>query len=427
MRASAKPFWITLGLAALFGLFQGIGGALVLAGITALCWVIVKAARGKNVLAAAGIPNGVVAAAAVAVIVFGGAVSDAGSGEPAPLGTTSPSPSAGSPSAAPDRTDEDGVKQPSAEPAIEETEPAASDDEEAPQGENSGTPDPQSPDDGTVLAAEGDALAVLATLPTKGRAPKTGYDRDSFAYRSFDADGNGCDVRNDVLRRDLTKVVLQTGTGGCVVLSGMLADPYSGEEIAFTRGQDTSAQVQIDHVVALSDAWQKGAQSWDGDTRKHFGNDPLNLLAVDGPLNNQKGDGDAATWLPPNRGYRCEYVARQIAVKAEYRLWVTKAERSAMEKVLTGCPGQTIPTDVTTPKDRSPKTKSGPKTKSEPSKMTPKADKGSSTVKESFTPPADVYYKNCTAARNAGAAPVYRGDPGYGTHLDRNGDGVGCE
>jgi hypothetical protein len=128
-----------------------------------------------------------------------------------------------------------------------------------------------------------------------------------------------------------------------VVLSGTLQDPYSGRVVEFVRGPETSPEVQIDHVVALSDAWQKGAQKWDAGTRLRFANDPLNLLAVDAEANRRKSDGDAATWLPPNRAYRCTYVARQIAVKKKYGVWVTGAERDAMKRVLRSCPEQRLP------------------------------------------------------------------------------------
>src|SRR5215210_1667067 len=192
-------------------------------------------------------------------------------------------------------------------------------------------------------AASGTALAALGELPVKGRAPRTGYDRDLFGSGWGDPDRNGCDTRNDVLARDLTGETFKPGTRDCVVATGTLADPYSGTAIAFVRGQGSRDDVQIDHVVAVSDAWQKGAQAWDDRTRVAFYNDPLNLLAVDGPLNGQKGDGDAATWLPPNRGFRCTYVARQIAVKRGYDLWVTAAERDAMSRILSGCPDQPLP------------------------------------------------------------------------------------
>jgi Protein of unknown function (DUF1524) len=189
---------------------------------------------------------------------------------------------------------------------------------------------------------------VLASLPVKGRAPKTGYARDQFGPAWTDDNDdelghNGCDTRNDILRRDLAALAVKPGTHDCVVTAGTLADPYTGRTIAFVRGATSSSAVQVDHVVALSDAWQKGAQQWPARTRRDLANDPLNLLAVTGPVNRAKGDGDAATWLPPNKGYRCAYVARQVAVKARYHLWVTAAERDGIARVLSACPGQPLP------------------------------------------------------------------------------------
>ena len=188
----------------------------------------------------------------------------------------------------------------------------------------------------------GSAVTTLAALTIRGRAARTGYDRDLFGQAWADVDRNGCDTRNDILRRDLTGLSLKPETHGCVVLRGTLADPYTGATIAFVRGRGTSNAVQVDHVVALSDAWQKGAQRWSTSTRTAFANDPLNLLAVDGPTNQRKGDGDAATWLPPRKAVRCQYVARQVAVKARYALSVTVAERDAMVRVLTTCPAQPL-------------------------------------------------------------------------------------
>ena len=195
-----------------------------------------------------------------------------------------------------------------------------------------------------ILNAKGaSALAALATLKVKGRAPKTGYDRALFGQAWADVDRNGCDTRNDVLRRDLSSFVLKSGTHGCLVLSGTLHDPYTGTAIVFFRGRSTSVRVQIDHVVALSDAWQKGAQQWSTSRRTAYANDSLNLLAVDGPTNGRKSDGDAATWLPPNKAYRCSYAARQVAVKATYGLWVTSAESDALARILATCPSQILP------------------------------------------------------------------------------------
>ncbi|MDT0195534.1 DUF1524 domain-containing protein [Arthrobacter sp. AB6] len=235
-----------------------------------------------------------------------------------------------------------------------------------------------------------EAADLLATLPVKGRAPKTGYERALFGPTWADVDQNGCDTRNDILRRDLTEVTYTTSVP-CTVKTGILADPYTGTTISFVRGTTTSSAVQIDHVVALSDAWQKGAQQLTTEQRTAFANDPLNLQATDGPTNQQKGDGDAATWLPPNKGFRCEYVARQVSVKARYSLWVTQAERDAIAGILAGCPGQVAPAAV------------GP------------------------AAPAAVYYANCAEVVAAGAAPLCAASLGYRSGLDGDSDGVACE
>lgn len=179
------------------------------------------------------------------------------------------------------------------------------------------------------------ALSMLNEIPVKGRAPKTGYERSNFGAGWKDPDGNGCDARNDILRRDLTSTVTKPGTRNCVVLSGILQDPYTGQKIEFTRGQSSSTAVHIDHVVALSDAWQKGAQKLDAQTMLEFANDPLNLLAVDGKSNMSKGDSDAASWLPPQRSAWCPYVIRQVKVKHRYSLWMTKAEHARIKDVLS--------------------------------------------------------------------------------------------
>jgi hypothetical protein len=190
----------------------------------------------------------------------------------------------------------------------------------------------------TVTASD-----ALSQLPVKGRAPKTGYTRDQFGQAWADTNHNGCDTRNDILNRDLTNISYKPGTRNCVVATGILLDKYSGETINFVRGNITSMEVQIDHVVALSNAWQTGAFKLSKDRRTEFANDPLNLLAVKGRLNSQKGDGDAATWLPPLKSYRCAYVARQIAVKAKYSLWITAPEKDAMVRILEKCPKQELP------------------------------------------------------------------------------------
>ncbi|GAA13661.1 GmrSD restriction endonuclease domain-containing protein [Gordonia alkanivorans] len=277
--------------------------------------------------------------------------------------------------------------------------------------------------------AADNALQTLNTLAVKGRAPKTGYDRDLFGQAwsddvTVEGGHNGCDTRNDILRRDLTDVALKPGSNGCAVVSGTLGDPYTGTTIRFVRGQGTSSAVQIDHVVALSDAWQKGAQQLSPQQRVDFANDPRNLQAVDGPTNQKKGAGDAATWLPPNKGYRCTYVSRQVEVKAAYRLWVTQAEKDAIIRVLSSC-GATAAAPTTTERTETRTSTATPvpeTTYTPPQLYAPPAE---------TTPPVDApssaYYANCSAARAAGAAPLYAGQPGYRAKLDRDGDGVACE
>ena len=193
----------------------------------------------------------------------------------------------------------------------------------------------------TSSIKKGTTLSLLETLTVKGKAPKTGYSRSAFSHWR-DPDRNGCDARNDILKRDLINVVFKEDTGECKVVSGVLNDPYSGLAIEFTLGK---SDVDIDHVVALSHAWQVGAFQWSDAKRLEFANDPLNLLAVSARLNRQKGDADAATWLPPAKSYRCAYVSRQVVVKVKYGLWITAAEKSAIQRVLASCPNFKAPTN----------------------------------------------------------------------------------
>ncbi|PRZ40891.1 excalibur calcium-binding domain-containing protein [Antricoccus suffuscus] len=293
-------------------------------------------------------------------------------------------------------------------------------------------------------AASPDITALLETLPVKGRSPETGYDRDLFGSSWTDdvmVDGghNGCDTRNDILRRDLVEITLKPGSNGCTVLSGTLNDPYTGTAIPFVRGEGTSTAIQIDHVVALLDAWQKGAQQLSAQQRTDLANDPMNLQAVDGPTNEAKGDGDAATWLPPDKSYRCTYVSRQVQVKAKYGLWVTTAERDAIVKILGNCDAPAaasvvpVPAPVTTTTAPPPVTTTAAPppitTTQAPAPAPVPAPKVAPAPAPPPAPPAqtNVYYQNCAAAKAAGAAPIYAGQPGYRSALDRDKDGVACE
>jgi Protein of unknown function (DUF1524)/Excalibur calcium-binding domain len=299
-----------------------------------------------------------------------------------------------------------------------------------------------------VQAGRRSALTLLRSATVKGRAPKSGYTRGQFGSPWTDDNDspgghNGCDTRNDILRRDLTGVVVKPGTNGCAVLSGTLHDPYTARTLRYVRGEGTPTAIQIDHVVALSDAWQTGAQQWDVAERVALANDPLNLLAVNGPTNEAKGDGDAATWLPPNKSYRCAYVARQVAVKARYHLWVTNAERGAMTRVLSTCPGEKAPTEA----GPSRRLASAPAAPTSASRRASSAPQPTPRTTAAPAPPAAKVYANCDALNQDYPHGVGRAgarDHTSGSHpvtdftvntavydantgRDRDGDGIACE
>lgn len=261
--------------------------------------------------------------------------------------------------------------------------------------------------------ADTSARSALESLVVKGKGPKTGYDRDSFGPAWFDVDGNNCNTRDDMLKRDLQERQME---GSCRVIAGMLfPDPYTGSPIRYVRGRSL---VDIDHVVALGQAWESGAAQWLFPQRVRFANDPLNLLAVSASANRQKSDREAAAWLPANRGFRCAYIARQIAVKVKYRLSITQPEKEAMQRVLASCPNEQLP--------------DGQDAVSAPTR--PGAPVIAPTERPS-TPPATSSgirrYANCTEAKRAGVTPIMRSvSPelyNLNTHMDRDKDGVACE
>ncbi|MEU9981997.1 HNH endonuclease family protein [Streptomyces sp. NPDC050856] len=180
---------------------------------------------------------------------------------------------------------------------------------------------------------ESAARNLINRLATKGRGPRTGYDRDEFGHAWMDtADGvplarNGCDTRNDLLRRDGRDLRFRSGSD-CVVVAMTLHDPYTGKTIAW-RKQDAS-DVQIDHVVPLSYSWQMGSSRWPERKRQRLANDALNLLPVDGRTNSAKGDSGPASWLPPNSAVRCAYAVRFAQVALKYELPVTAPDKRMM-------------------------------------------------------------------------------------------------
>jgi hypothetical protein len=201
----------------------------------------------------------------------------------------------------------------------------------------SGPPPPPPPGDPSRFDT---ARQRLGQLEVRGWDRISDFKRYRFGKAwSDDVDvefgHNGCNTRDDILRRDLQNLVVRRGT--CYAQSGTLVDPYSGVTIDFVRSPETSKAIEIDHVVALADAWYKGARSWDPQRRLDFANDPRNLLAVSPKANFDKAFRDAASWLPPNEAFRCDFVARQIEVKAAYGLWLAAKEKKAMEAVLARC------------------------------------------------------------------------------------------
>lgn len=262
------------------------------------------------------------------------------------------------------------------------------------------------------------ALTAAQSLTVKGRAPKTGYDRDLFGNGWLDTDNNGCDTRNDILLRDLTEVALSDD--GCTVVSGIFADPYTATTINFKRGKQTSSEVQIDHMVPLSLAWQQGAQQWDTAKREAFANDPLNLLASDGPTNGSKSDSGPGSWLPPNKSFRCAYVARFTAVVLKHDLSVNQGDYDMILQVLSECPEEPLPTDDALPSVEAPTEPAAPS-----ESVVPPVDDPAPVVEGSTDPD----YGSCSAAKAAGATTPYMKDvdPEYAFYQDGDADGAVCE
>ena len=224
-----------------------------------------------------------------------------------------------------------------ANPLSYETAPTVADDS-IESGDSSGQIEtPQTNGQGVIETTGDNLLArnVLEKLEVKGRAPKTDYSREQF-YNGWPT-VDGCNLRQRILKREFgDSAVLD----GCTVISGEYDEPYTGKHLVFKEREEISKGVQIDHIVALSDAWQKGAQNLEASERYQIATDPLNLIAVDASTNQKKSDGDAATWLPPNKAFRCQYVARQVSVKYKYHLWVTEAEKNAISGILETCPNE---------------------------------------------------------------------------------------
>lgn len=412
--------WLGVGLLILVVAVAGLSGLFIVVGLAALAFGMVAVLRDSRPRRLARSPKigATIALAGLISVGLGSALTN-----PAPHGVTSsprppfrsstavstPSRASTAPRTTVASTSAPGRQTPLPAPATTAR--------SAPTATNRSTPKRKPTTRSTPPPTRGTALAALAGLSVKGRAPKTGYDRDQFGSDWTDTNHNSCNTRDDILRRDLRPVTVLADTHRCEVIQGTLADPYTGNTIKFRRGTTTSSDVQIDHIVSLSDAWQKGAQQWTSSKRVDFANHPLELLATDGSTNAAKSDSDAASWLPPNKSYRCTFVARQITIKARYRLWVTAAEQATMERVLSRCPDQRTISRTAAAKRKS---RSAIVHDSAPEPVP-------SPPSDDHSDDGSTYYKNCDAVRAAGAAPIHTGEPGYSGKLDRDGDGVGCE
>lgn len=193
-----------------------------------------------------------------------------------------------------------------------------------------------------TVTAGADVLAGVTTVPQRIRG--NDYRRTAFG-EAWDDDNaapggrNGCDTRDDILDRDLAdKTYVATKRCPQAVANGTLRDPYTNATIAFTRGNQIGAAVQIDHIVPLAYAWDMGARDWSDGLRKRFANDPANLLAVAGQANQDKGDLPPGEWMPPNAAFGCQYALQFIAVIRGYHLAVEQNSADRLRTAAGGCP-----------------------------------------------------------------------------------------
>lgn len=185
---------------------------------------------------------------------------------------------------------------------------------------------------GPANSAANPGLVALNRLPVRAEASGVGYARSAFGQAWKDTDHNGCGQRDDVLARDLTQVTKRTR---CIVVSGQLIDPYTGRVVFFTKAK--ANQVQVDHIVALAEAWRSGASRWTPSRREFFANDLEVLTATYGPVNQAKSDKDATEWTPTSTARRCWYARRVVAIKTHYGLSVDQSEKTKLAAFLRGC------------------------------------------------------------------------------------------
>ncbi|AWW39811.1 MULTISPECIES: HNH endonuclease family protein [Streptomyces] len=176
-----------------------------------------------------------------------------------------------------------------------------------------------------VSAATARSYLAQLTVATENR---TGYNRDLFPH--WITVSGSCNTRETVLKRDGSNVVTDSA---CAATSGSWYSPYDGATWS------AAADVDIDHLVPLAEAWDSGAGSWTTSRRQSFANDLTRpqLLAVTDNVNQAKGDQDPATWMPSRTAYRCTYVRAWVQVKYYYGLSVDSTEKNALTNYLASC------------------------------------------------------------------------------------------
>lgn len=271
-------------------------------------------------------------------------------------------------------------------------------------------------------AASGTALEALETLTVAPFSSTSKYQRANFGETWEDIDSNGCETREDILKRDIPNATIK---GKCDVRKGSFSDPYTGKTINFNADDGKGGGVDIDHIIPLSLGWKTGASEWDAAKRLKFANDPLNLMASDSGENRKKGDKDASAYLPPNKAFHCEYVARQVSVRVKYGTWITPAEKSAIYTVLQSCPTQPLIADTWGISVD----KSAPVAPVAPAEPAPAAPVEPAPVAEApvATGGNDPQFSSCAKAKAEGFGPYTAADPEFSWYRDGDGDGTVCE
>lgn len=289
------------------------------------------------------------------------------------------------------------------------------------------------PATGPSTAGAEDALGLLARLVVIPEADPGGYDRSRFGYPEGGTDSSGCSTRARVLIRDSLDPA-KVDQPGCKVVAGRWVDPYTGATYT------SPAQVSIDHVVALKEAWRSGVATWPAARLVQFGNDVTDrqaLAVVEGSGNEQKGDKDPSRWRPADPSRWRDYASGWVAVKAAWNLTIDPAEKVALQAMLSGSPLPAGTTPTTTGAASSQAGTSGiMPSGAAPSPSTPPTNRPTtpsttpSTIRApapTAPPPSGAYFANCAALRAAGLAPLLAGQSGYRAALDRDSDGVACE